>query len=180
MVIFFLSIVVDSIIKSELNSYQLNMKHFVVIFLCATIIGQDTFEWGGGTVFKAYESQFPVSHYIIFHDCVGDLFIIHYFIPFHYCIWYSVNRYLPLCSCDKSHHLKTTWRYLYNYKFHNKLQYILLWWDPSKSKAQGRDWVRHSLLTICDVIKQNQSEVGNIDLKIQPNKSENVLCFLLF
>ena len=32
----------------------------------------------------------------------------------------------------------------------------------------------------CDVIKQNQSEVGNIDFKIEPNKAENVLCFLLF
>ena len=33
---------------------------------------------------------------------------------------------------------------------------------------------------ICDVIKQNQSEVGNIDFKIEPNKAENVFCFLLF
>ena len=33
---------------------------------------------------------------------------------------------------------------------------------------------------ICDVIKQNQSEVGNIDLKKEPNKAENVVCFLLF
>ena len=31
----------------------------------------------------------------------------------------------------------------------------------------------------CDVIKQNQSEVGNIDFKIEPHKAENVLCFLL-
>ena len=34
--------------------------------------------------------------------------------------------------------------------------------------------------TKCDAIKQNQSEVGNIDFKIQPNKAENVLCFLFF
>ena len=34
--------------------------------------------------------------------------------------------------------------------------------------------------TICDVIKQNQSEVGNIDFKKEPNKAENVFCFLLF
>ena len=33
---------------------------------------------------------------------------------------------------------------------------------------------------ICDVIKQNQSEVGNIDFKIEPNKIENAFCFLLF
>ena len=32
----------------------------------------------------------------------------------------------------------------------------------------------------CDVIKQNQSEVGNIDFTIQPNKAENFFCFLLF
>ena len=32
----------------------------------------------------------------------------------------------------------------------------------------------------CDVIKQNQSEVGNIDFKIEPNKAENVFCFLSF
>ena len=35
-------------------------------------------------------------------------------------------------------------------------------------------------LTKCDVIKQNQSEVGNIDFKIEPNKAENIFCFLLF
>ena len=33
---------------------------------------------------------------------------------------------------------------------------------------------------MCDVIKQNQSEVGNIDFKIEPNKAENIFCFLLF
>ena len=36
------------------------------------------------------------------------------------------------------------------------------------------------LCSICDVIKQNQSEVGNVDFKIEPNKAENVFCFLLF
>ena len=35
------------------------------------------------------------------------------------------------------------------------------------------------MLHICDVIKQNQSEVGNIDFKIEPNKAENIFCFLL-
>ena len=34
--------------------------------------------------------------------------------------------------------------------------------------------------TICDAIEQNQLEVGNIDFKIEPNKAENVVCFLLF
>ena len=38
----------------------------------------------------------------------------------------------------------------------------------------------NSFKHICDVIKQNQSEVGNIDFKIEPNKAENVFCFLLF
>ena len=33
---------------------------------------------------------------------------------------------------------------------------------------------------MCDVIKQNQSEIGNIDFKIHTNKTENVFCFLLF
>ena len=32
----------------------------------------------------------------------------------------------------------------------------------------------------CDGIKQNQSEHGNIDFEIEPNKAENVFCFLLF
>ena len=31
---------------------------------------------------------------------------------------------------------------------------------------------------ISDVIKQNQSELGNIDFEIEPNKAENVFCFL--
>ena len=30
------------------------------------------------------------------------------------------------------------------------------------------------------MIKQNQSEVGNIEFKIELNKAENVFCFLLF
>ena len=37
-----------------------------------------------------------------------------------------------------------------------------------------------STQTICDAIEQNQSEVGNTDLKIEPNKAENVFCFLSF
>ena len=37
-----------------------------------------------------------------------------------------------------------------------------------------------AVANICDVIKQNQSEVGNIDFKIEANKAENVFCFLLF
>ena len=32
-------------------------------------------------------------------------------------------------------------------------------------------------VAICDVIKQNQSEVGNIDFKIEPNKAEFVFLF---
>ena len=32
----------------------------------------------------------------------------------------------------------------------------------------------------CDVFKQNQSEVGNIDFKIEPNKAENVFRLLFF
>ena len=36
------------------------------------------------------------------------------------------------------------------------------------------------LFRICDVIKQNQSEVGNIGLKKESNKAENGFCVLLF
>ena len=44
---------------------------------------------------------FPVSHsYIIFLHCVGDHYIIHYFILFHHCIFIDVNFYQPLNSCD--------------------------------------------------------------------------------
>ena len=32
----------------------------------------------------------------------------------------------------------------------------------------------------CDVIKQNQSKVRNIDFKIEPNKAEIVFCFHCF
>ena len=39
---------------------------------------------------------------------------------------------------------------------------------------------KYNLEVICDVIKQNQSELGNIDFEIEPNKAENVFCFLLF
>ena len=40
---------------------------------------------------------------------------------------------------------------------------------------------QNTTLQIGDEIKQNQSEVGkNIDFKIEPNKAENVFCFLLF
>ena len=33
---------------------------------------------------------------------------------------------------------------------------------------------------ICDVIKHKQSELRNIDFKIESNKAENIFCFLLF
>ena len=40
-------------------------------------------------------------------------------------------------------------------------------------------WKITLAIHICDVIKQNQSEVRNIDFKIEPNKAKNVFCFLL-
>ena len=45
-----------------------------------------------------------VSHYIIFHDCVGDHFIIHYSIQYHFIIAsvIGIDQYLPLYSCGKS------------------------------------------------------------------------------
>ena len=45
-------------------------------------------------------------------------------------------------------------------------------------------WLQVAYITvvmyICDVIKQNQPEVGYIVFKIESNKVENVFCFLLF
>ena len=35
-------------------------------------------------------------------------------------------------------------------------------------------------MQICDVIKQNQSELRNINFKTEPNKTENVFYFLSF
>ena len=37
----------------------------------------------------------------------------------------------------------------------------------------------YNIVLSFDVIKQNQSEVGNIDFKIEPNKVEFIFCFLL-
>ncbi len=34
--------------------------------------------------------------------------------------------------------------------------------------------------SICDVINQNESELTNIDLEIEPNKGNKFFCFLLF
>ena len=47
---------------------------------------------------KTNGSQLPVSCYIMFHKCVGDHFIIHYLIPFHYCICHRCKPTLPLYS----------------------------------------------------------------------------------
>ncbi len=35
-------------------------------------------------------------------------------------------------------------------------------------------------IQICDVIKQNESELANIDLEIESNKGSKSFCFLLF
>jgi len=35
-------------------------------------------------------------------------------------------------------------------------------------------------ITICDMIKGNESDVGNIDLELQGNKGRKFLCFSLF
>ena len=37
-----------------------------------------------------------------------------------------------------------------------------------------------SCISICDVIKQNESELANTVFKIQPNKADRFFCFLLF
>ena len=36
------------------------------------------------------------------------------------------------------------------------------------------------LCIICDVIKQNESELANTVVKIQPNKADSFFCLLLF
>ncbi len=44
-------------------------------------------------------------------------------------------------------------------------------------------FLRPHLLTekhMCDVMKQNESELANIDLEIEPNKGNKFFCFLLF
>ena len=35
-------------------------------------------------------------------------------------------------------------------------------------------------MKICDAIKQNESELANIDFKIQSNEADSFFCFLLF
>ena len=37
--------------------------------------------------------------------------------------------------------------------------------------------LKHTKCFNCDVIRQNQSELGNIDFEIEPNKAENVFLF---
>ena len=105
--------------------------------------------------YKANESQFPVSCYIIFYDCVGDCFIIHYFIPFHYCICCRCKPIIP--TLVFMWFTRDSWLSLQTLKNHMKVlvqllskvsKFILLRWDQSISKAWDRDWSRYSLFTI--------------------------------
>ena len=57
----------------------------------------------------------------------------------------------------------------------DNVQYVI----TNSSWDDNFDQVRLSLFK-CDVIKQNQSQLRNIDFKIQLNRAENVFCFLLF
>ena len=43
-----------------------------------------------------------------------------------------------------------------------------MWWNTRHGIPKNK----LRAVEICDVIKQNQSEVGNIDFKIEPNKAE--------
>ena len=54
-------------------------------------------------------------------------------------------------------------------------------WNKFPKSPKGGVWISNGVVqythwsntnAICDVIKQNQSEVGNIDFKIRPNKGE--------
>ena len=54
---------------------------------------------------------------------------------------------------------------------------LLLWlWRPSAHSCPAHP----NKLRICDVIKQNESEVANTVFKIQLNKAISFFCFLLF
>ena len=41
-------------------------------------------------------------------------------------------------------------------------------------------WIKIINICICDAIKQNESELANIDFKIQSNEADSFFCFLLF
>ena len=38
----------------------------------------------------------------------------------------------------------------------------------------------HHLLIICDIIKGNESDVGNIDFELQAERGDKFFCFTLF
>ena len=40
--------------------------------------------------------------------------------------------------------------------------------------------MHNSLTVICDMIKGNESDVGNIDFELQAKKGDKFLCFTLF
>ena len=82
--------------------------------------------------------------------------LLHYKCVIHWLPSHSITSFI-WCSMHSFHF---TWQNL-----------VTIEWPSYKFKT---------VINICDVIKQSQSEVGNIDFKIEPNKAENVFCFLLF
>ena len=110
---------------------------------------------------KANESRFPVFCYIIFHDCVGDHFIIHYLL-FHTIsllhLFIGVNQHYPCI-----HVINHSWCSLLILKnIINMLvkllskvsQYILPWWDQ-KCGTEIQVGIPYSLLTIYHTLLPN-------------------------
>ena len=61
--------------------------------------------------------------------------------------------------------------------------WIIIFWkisSVSKKTHTCKVFSFHVLYHICDVIKQNESELAITVFKIQPNKADSFFCFLLF
>ena len=60
--------------------------------------------------------------------------------------------------------------------------------EKGAAKRQKKKWAKNTIkkeflcfaLLICDVIKQNESELANTLFRMQPNKADSFFCFLLF
>ena len=71
---------------------------------------------------QANERQFTVSRYVIFHDYLGDYFIIYYSKPFHYRIYY---RCKPTLGLPLFYVIKHSWCSLQILKNHMKVGLLL-------------------------------------------------------
>ena len=108
---------------------------------------------------KTNGSQFPVSCYIMFHECVGDHFIIHYLIPFHYCICHRCKPTLPLYSF-----VNQSWRSSQTLKNHVGACTIIIksfsvfYHNQIRAdQKRGRNWNRFLLIIIINGIYKVQN-----------------------